>query len=709
MPQGRPPSRTPPKRTSPLWRRSLDSHWAINTTIRCQHRCVYCFEGDRHGLKDIPCAETKALLDQAAREVPAVIFMGAEPTLNPHLPELVRYATDLGLGASISTNALRLADWDYLMSLHKAGLKNIEFSFHYPDEKVYSRITRAAPAGFARLLKALDNIARWQREFVPPGRARYFQILPAVNLVVSRFNVDRLEEVLGHLAGHLDEGRYVVTCKRLDMAPVLHEESFRRSMYVPLADLRRCLSRLAPQAAAGVKLGFRDFPLCAIPGLERLDYDLGYWLNDVRVRQNFFRQGQMVDMYPEESHEAQPFDWICEDCSLSPLCRQRYLFLQADSSPEHAPRPLSGALPEPLAAWVGRQPRGAAVLRAPRRRTARGWALGSLLKASPPERPLAGKTLFWAPLERGVIRLSAGTRSTRLSLDRDGEGTWRLVPAQEGLPAWAEPGRARLQDLLRRLPAPPPDCLPEPALRPTALPPYWGNPAGARAPSGKPAARPKLPPRWDGFVGGLFLERWLAAAGREPALREGRLEPSAGGLIRAHGPQVGDEGEFVVTPRDGPKSYGFLCGPLRLQADWLGSGASGLLWLKAAYAAGAELEARRAWPSAVPRREDSFLARAWRIFGAGLAPRAGARSGLLGGWVSDEGIQLDLVKVEGRPYGILLVPEALAQKPYACGHGISLQYAMPQGLRDESRWLAIVDAYARVLTGGKTPERGPKI
>ncbi|MDD5627755.1 MAG: hypothetical protein PHU21_01730, partial [Elusimicrobia bacterium] len=303
----------------------------------------------------------------------------------------------------------------------------------------------------------------------------------------------------------------------------------------------------------------------------------------------------------------------------------------------------------------------------------------------------------WSPLERGGIRLSAGARSVRLTLDRGSSGLWRLEPAQGRLPAWARAGRARLADLLRRLPAPPADCVPEPALRPTALPPFWGSP-------GRAQVRPeKLPPGWDRFVGGLFLERWRAAAGREPALRGGLLEARPGGGVRAQGPLPGDEGEFLVSPRDGPKSYGFLCGPLRLRADWLGSGAGARLWLKAAYAACADIAARRGWPAAVPRREGTFLARAWRLFGAALAPRSGLRSSLLGGWVSDEGIQLDLFQVAGRPYGILLVPAALAQKPYASGQGVGLQYAIPQGLRDEGRWLAVVDAYARVLTGGRSP------
>jgi pyruvate-formate lyase-activating enzyme len=664
--------RNPP----PEWSKGLGSHWAVNTTVRCQHRCVYCFEGDRHGAKDVSCAETKALLDQAAKEVPAVIFMGAEPTLNPKLPELIRHAKSRGLSVQISTNALRLADWDYLLSLLRAGLDGLEFSFPYPDARVYSLITRAAPAGFPRLLQAVDNIARWKR-YLCTDHVRKFN----VNIVVSRFNVEHLDDVLGHLTRHLDPRHFTATFKRLDMAPVLHEESFRRHMYVPLADLRRCLAPLAAHVRAGMKLGFRDFPLCAIPGLESFDHDLGYRLNDVRVKQNFFHQGLMVDMYPEETAgESHPFGWLCENCSLSPLCLRRGLFLQAASLPEHLPQPRLAGLPKDLDAWVRRRACGAKILASPRRRTALGWALGALLQAAPPRRPLAGKSLSWTPLERGRLRLSSGSRCAFLSLTPE-DGGWRLAGTR---PAWAAAGIAVLEERLGRLPAPPADCRPEPAREITASSP----------------SRSATPPRWDRFVDGPWISRWLAEAGREPSLKSGRLEACSGGIIRARGPAAGDEGEFEVSPRDGPKSLGFLCGPLRLKATWLGSAEGALLWLRTAYAACAALEDKGAWPAVVPRRPGTFLARVWKVFGAALMPRASGRGGLLGGWVSDDGLELELVRISGQPYGsIRLAPSALVHMPYACGRGIGLQHTLPRGLRDESRWLAIVNTYARALGG----------
>ena len=335
------------------WGQRIFSHWAINTTIRCQHRCLYCFEGDRRGLRDVPQAETKALLTRAAREVPKVIFMGAEPTLNPALPELIRYATKLGLKVGISTNALRLADRDFLAALDRAGLDCVEFSFHYPDAEVYARITRARPSGFPRLLQALENLAAWQRGLEGDRSGQL-----CANLVVSAPNAHRLDEVLEHLRRRLNPGRFLVYVKCL----ALRQPS--PDLYVTCATLRRVLPRFAARAvAAGVPVQFSDFPLCAIPGWESSNDDLACWLNTVDLKQNFFDQRSMVKMNPEcDMRTPHQFTALCADCALSPLCLKRRLFDNVEPAPENRPRPLRGTMPARLRAWVLRQARGAVVL-----------------------------------------------------------------------------------------------------------------------------------------------------------------------------------------------------------------------------------------------------------------------------------------------------------------------------------------------------------
>ncbi|MBI5240710.1 MAG: radical SAM protein, partial [Elusimicrobia bacterium] len=205
-------------RTTPLterrWAHAVDSHWHLSTTVRCQHRCIYCYEGDRTGFHDVPLKDAKRLVSLAAAEVPMVLFLGAEPTLNPHMPELIRHAVRLGLRAGISTNALCLADWGYLEELHRAGLDLVEFSFSYPDAETYAKITGAAPANYVRLLRAVENLARWQETL---GRSRSGGLFP--NIVVNGYTIDRLEDTLRQLTRRLTPGRFILTLLRLHTAP----------------------------------------------------------------------------------------------------------------------------------------------------------------------------------------------------------------------------------------------------------------------------------------------------------------------------------------------------------------------------------------------------------------------------------------------------------------------------------------------------------
>jgi len=78
-----------------------------NVTRRCNLRCVHCYT-DSENMRypdEMTTDEGKAFLsDLAGFEVPAVLFSGGEPLVRPDLFELVRYAVDLGLRPTLSTN-----------------------------------------------------------------------------------------------------------------------------------------------------------------------------------------------------------------------------------------------------------------------------------------------------------------------------------------------------------------------------------------------------------------------------------------------------------------------------------------------------------------------------------------------------------------------------------------------------------------------------
>lgn len=67
--------------------------------------------------------------------IPHVVFTGGEPTLRPDLPELVRYAEDLGMVTGLITGGERLSSPDYLHRLLDNGLDHLMLVLD-PDDEV---------------------------------------------------------------------------------------------------------------------------------------------------------------------------------------------------------------------------------------------------------------------------------------------------------------------------------------------------------------------------------------------------------------------------------------------------------------------------------------------------------------------------------------------------------------------------------------------
>jgi hypothetical protein len=57
--------------------------------------------------------------------VPHVVFTGGEPTLRPDLPDLIGFASQLGMVTGLISNGLRLAEKDYLHQMLQNGLDHL--------------------------------------------------------------------------------------------------------------------------------------------------------------------------------------------------------------------------------------------------------------------------------------------------------------------------------------------------------------------------------------------------------------------------------------------------------------------------------------------------------------------------------------------------------------------------------------------------------
>ncbi len=105
-------------------------HLVIEPTLRCNLRCRSCYNRFRTDDKTLEEIRAEIDLGLSKRRLETISILGGEPTLHPHLADIIRYVKGKGLYCEVLTNGLRLLEPDgeaYLDSLVAAGLDRIAF------------------------------------------------------------------------------------------------------------------------------------------------------------------------------------------------------------------------------------------------------------------------------------------------------------------------------------------------------------------------------------------------------------------------------------------------------------------------------------------------------------------------------------------------------------------------------------------------------
>lgn len=116
----------------------------LEVTKRCNLCCRYCF-ANGGGAADEPSID---ILKSAIRDIaercgkPLLQLSGGEPTLRDDLPELVRYAKEVGCSyVQLNTNGLRLAeDPAYAAALADAGLDIVFLQFDGTRDEIFKTL-----------------------------------------------------------------------------------------------------------------------------------------------------------------------------------------------------------------------------------------------------------------------------------------------------------------------------------------------------------------------------------------------------------------------------------------------------------------------------------------------------------------------------------------------------------------------------------------
>lgn len=136
----------------------------VALTYRCNLKCTFCYAGcgctanpvgsDKEMTVDQACQVLWKIFHQA--KVPSVSFTGGEPTLVPELPDLVRYAKELGMRVNLITNGTQITRKS-ARALAGSGLDSAQVSIEGVTAQTHDRTVGMAGA-FGKSLKAVGYL-----------------------------------------------------------------------------------------------------------------------------------------------------------------------------------------------------------------------------------------------------------------------------------------------------------------------------------------------------------------------------------------------------------------------------------------------------------------------------------------------------------------------------------------------------------------------
>jgi MoaA/NifB/PqqE/SkfB family radical SAM enzyme len=280
----------------------------MNVTYVCNNHCTFCAVGTRTQIDGHPTRQREYLDLYRAEGVTMVDFDGGEPTMNPELVALVRYARSIGYErVNVTTNGRLCVYESFARRLVRSGLTTLLFSVHGPDARTHAQQVGVAEA-FDQTLGGIRNCVG----LAPPN------VELGMNITLTKGNYEALPRV-AELALSLG-------------LPWLNVQF--------LTPFGRATSAIAPstEAAAAVtrdvidrfrdrmKIQIINLPFCFMPGYEQ------FMVGDLLKleRHMVFVNNETVNLaqYLAERRTRKP---VCEPCEHAVFCGG---FYELESAPE---------------------------------------------------------------------------------------------------------------------------------------------------------------------------------------------------------------------------------------------------------------------------------------------------------------------------------------------------------------------------------------
>lgn len=229
----------------------------LNIGRACNSRCVFC-------VSRLVSPEEKAWLplQKAKDEIRlafehgsrALGFLGGEPTIYPHLEEVILYGRELGYRrVALATNGLLLSRMAVVEKLIDAGVTRFGISIHSDLASVEDSLTRVKKA-FERKVGGLKNLVKMREAGRVPDNV-------SVNPLLHTRILKRMPRMLRFFQGlGLDDVRFN------SLRPVTGGKE-DRALCPSFAQAMPLVAELIQQneQELGMHLTFGDIPICAWP------------------------------------------------------------------------------------------------------------------------------------------------------------------------------------------------------------------------------------------------------------------------------------------------------------------------------------------------------------------------------------------------------------------------------------------------------------
>lgn len=166
---------------------------AIQTTYKCNMQCANCYLGDMLNNDDYADVNID-MFENSIKKLPKRIdvrFIGAEPTMNDNLFEMIKIVKKFKHRPQILTNGLKLGQEDYVIKLKESGLNFLGLSMNGGlDDEVYKRFDNGK---YAKLkTRALEYCIK-------------HKIVPHINIILDPTNLHIIKPLYNKIIEFCDK------------------------------------------------------------------------------------------------------------------------------------------------------------------------------------------------------------------------------------------------------------------------------------------------------------------------------------------------------------------------------------------------------------------------------------------------------------------------------------------------------------------------